>query len=418
MGELVVQGNADAQSGPPTGSEPRLRKRAARVIRRSVAIIIWLYVFVKLFIFDFDVYAINQFAPYLRWIIDYKFFLYIGLIGICAAFFRKWQVVFFIGYVIFYPIILLTMIVPYAVFRSRSWIFAFATINGIINFFTGFRRNMILFAVLCLSSLAISVSENRATLVISAASLFSFVLAVYVIRVFSVFRSDRTFTLYKRAFNAVNKHIMKTNKMDEAAHDLQIAELTETQLAHRNHNMGVAIVVNRASLFVASKLKAYQASKVSVIGDIFAIIGIVIIVTFAMAWINKALYKVDDTQFNFATSPSTFTFVYYSFNAFVFNSIPDLVPVKAIAQSLSMIEKLLALILGLILVSTLLSHKNQRQFDELSFAIQDIEAEGQDMEAFIQSEFHVKNIDDAISELERLKSGLLQIILWLSKGLT
>jgi hypothetical protein len=82
-----------------------------------------------------------------------------------------------------------------------------------------------------------------------------------------------------------------------------------------------------------------------------------------------------------------------------------------------MIEKLLALILGLILVSTLLSHKNQRQSDELSAAIRDIEAEGRTMEAFIQTEFHVRNIDDAISELERLKAGMLQIILWLSKGL-
>jgi hypothetical protein len=82
-----------------------------------------------------------------------------------------------------------------------------------------------------------------------------------------------------------------------------------------------------------------------------------------------------------------------------------------------MIEKLLALVLGLILVSALLSHKNQRQYDELSAAIRDIEAEGDAMEAFIESEFHVVSIDDAISELERLKSGLLQFILWLSKGL-
>jgi hypothetical protein len=40
------------------------------------------------------------------------------------------------------------------------------------------------------------------------------------------------------------------------------------------------------------------------------------------------------------------------------------------------------------------------------------------MELFIQSEFRVANIDDAISELERVKSGLLQFILWLSKSLT
>ena len=256
------------------------------------------------------------------------------------------------------------------------------------------------------------------TLKISAAALFSVVLAIYVTRIISVFRSDPTFTLYKRSFSGINKFIMKNSKMDEAAHDLSLAEMTENQLQKRNTNMEVAIVVNRASLFVASKLKAYQASKVSVIADVFAIIGIVVVVTFAMAWINMATYKIDRTQFNFAVPPSDFTFIYYSFNTFVFNSINDLVPAKTIAQVLSMIEKLLALILGLILVSTLLSHKNQRQFDELSYAINDIEAEGRAMEAFIQSEFHVENIDDTISELGRLKTGLLKIILWLSKGLS
>ena len=81
-------------------------------------------------------------------------------------------------------------------------------------------------------------------------------------------------------------------------------------------------------------------------------------------------------------------------------------------------EKLFALILCLVLVSTLLSHKNQRRYDELSAAIIDIESEGKAMELFIQSEFRVAKIDDAISELERVKSGLLQFILWLSKSLT
>ena len=50
-------------------------------------------------------------------------------------------------------------------------------------------------------------------------------------------------------------------------------------------------------------------------------------------------------------------------------------------------------------------------------AIAEIEAEGAAMEAFIVANYRVQSIGDVIEELERVKSGLLQVLLFLSRGL-
>jgi hypothetical protein len=306
MSGLVVQENATGSSGPPVSSAPSLSKRVAKFSRNAAAIIIWLYVAIKPFIIDFDVYVIDTYAPYLRWVIDYKFFIYIGLVGICAILFKKWQIVLFSAYVLFYPIILLLWIIPYFIFRSKSWIIAFAAINTIVNFFTKFRRNAILLAVLCLSSLAISTVDSHNLLIAAIVALFAFVVVVYLERILSVFRTDTTFRLYKKAVSSINQHFMKNNKLEAGLSTLPLADLTEKQLEKRNSNLEQAIVVNRVLLFLASKMKAYQASKLSLLVDIFAIIGIVIVVSFAMAWINMALYKIDNTQFKYGDPPSPF----------------------------------------------------------------------------------------------------------------
>jgi hypothetical protein len=49
------------------------------VIRELLAITIWIYVIIKLFIYDIDIFVINVLSPNLKWIINYKFFFLIGI---------------------------------------------------------------------------------------------------------------------------------------------------------------------------------------------------------------------------------------------------------------------------------------------------------------------------------------------------
>jgi len=83
---------------------------------------------------------------------------------------------------------------------------------------------------------------------------------------------------------------MSTYAMEGGTSGLPIAQLSELQLQNRRSKLEPTLVVNRACLFVASKLKNYQSSKVSIIGEVFSIIFLVIWTVVCFSFINLAIY--------------------------------------------------------------------------------------------------------------------------------
>src|SRR5258707_10132299 len=78
-----------------------------RLIRELVALFLWLYVITKLFVYDLDVYVVDHYAPGARWIIDFKFFIIIGIWAACFILFRRNRILLWSTYVIFYPLVIL-----------------------------------------------------------------------------------------------------------------------------------------------------------------------------------------------------------------------------------------------------------------------------------------------------------------------
>ena len=67
---------------PPAAPVRASLSLPGKVLREILAVSFWFYVFVKLFIFDFDVYLATTFLPEYAWLLDLKFFILIGLIAI------------------------------------------------------------------------------------------------------------------------------------------------------------------------------------------------------------------------------------------------------------------------------------------------------------------------------------------------
>jgi hypothetical protein len=44
-----------------------------KIIKEVLAIVLWVLVLMKLFIFDFDIYIINKYFPTFKWAIEYRF---------------------------------------------------------------------------------------------------------------------------------------------------------------------------------------------------------------------------------------------------------------------------------------------------------------------------------------------------------
>ena len=141
---------------------------------------------------------------------------------------------------------------------------------------------------------------------------------------------------------------------------------------------------------------------------------LIIITIISFASINYGLYKINNEFYKVSATPTFFTFFYYSCNNFVYNSIQEIIPFEPISQAISMIEFFFAILLGAILISLFFSVINDKHTDELNKLIEAIEKEGESMEGFIKDEYKL-NIEEAISELGKLKANLIDFIYGLSK---
>ena len=82
-------------------------------IRETVAILFWLYVLVKLFAFDVDVFLMNKLLPEFVWLLNLKFFILIGIIALIWLMTKNKHIISWSFYVFFYLAIVLFWKIPF-----------------------------------------------------------------------------------------------------------------------------------------------------------------------------------------------------------------------------------------------------------------------------------------------------------------
>lgn len=390
-----------------------------KAVREILAISFWFYVFIKLFVFDFDVYLATKFLPEYVWFLDLKFFILIGLIAIVWLFTKNKHIGLWFAFIISYPLILAFWRIPVFLYKQESWILAFALINAIISFFRSIRFIFIGSSFFLVSVAIVISSSNKSLLWLANGIILALLLLAYVHRFVLVFRPSSIFQVHIKLFTGIREHGKKTFfVLDESIKSLPVASLDKGQLEKRTSNLQLSVLFNRTCLFTARKLRDYQNSGLNTISGILTVLLLILLTIVSFAAINYALYKIDPGLFEVSVSQAGFfIFFYYSFNNLLFNSIKEVVPIMPISQAASMAESFLAFFLVVIFVSIILSVRSQRYSEELNQAIDRIENEGMDMERFIRTEYSVGGIDDAILELEKVKATFISFIFKISKNI-
>lgn len=417
MEEEIIQAIEIQKEKEIVPQKPKKKKRIVDhflvIIREVVALLFWIYVPVKLFMFDIDVFLANKFLPNYTWLLDFKFFILIGTIAAIWLITKNRHILSWSLYIFFYPLIVLFWKIPSFIFKQKSWIFAFAFINAAISFFKSIKYNFIIAALYLVSLTMIFGFSSEKLLWPAILILFIILLIIYIHRFILIFKPSSIFQLYIRIFSGIRKHGTSSFALfalDEGIKDLPVVNLDQKQIEKRTINLQTSVLFNRICLFAAKKLRDYQNVGLNVISYVLTILLLIILTIFSFAVINSGLFKINSDFFSFSAIPSFFTFFYYSFNNLLFNSIKEIISVMPISQTASMIESFFALFLIVIFISLLLSVRSQRHTEELNEVIKGIEAEGTKMEGFIKNEYKVNSIEDAMAELEKLKAGLIGFI--------
>ncbi len=390
--------------------EKGLLDRFLAIIRESIASLFWIYVFVKLFVFDVDVFLVNKILPNYTWLLNFKFFILIGIIAVVWLITKNKYILSWSLYIVFFPAIVLFWKIPFFIFKQKSWNFAFAFINAIISFFKSIKYNFITVAVYLVSLAIVFGFSSKKLLWPAILVLFIILLIIYIHRFILVFKPSSIFQVQKNIFSEIRKQGSSSFALDKSIKDLPITNLDSKQLEKWTTNLQASVLFNRICLFTAKKLRDYQNSRLNIISYVLTILILIVLTSFSFAVINFGLFKISNEFFSFSIYPSFFTFFYYSFNNLLFNLIKEITPIMPVSQVVSMIESFFALFLVAIFISLLLSVRSQRQAEELNEAIKGIEVQGTEMEGFIKDEYKINSIEDAMAELEKLKASLVKFI--------
>jgi hypothetical protein len=385
--------------------------------REALAMLFWVYVILKLFVYDFDAYLVTEYFPEEVWLLKFRLVILIGVIAVALLIFGKNRVGAWSLYIIAYPLIITFWKLPYFIYNRESWTLAFAIINSVLSFYRSLRYNVAVSAV-CLTSLVIIfTSSNPTFLWIAATVLLGLLLLTYLNRFVVVFRPTGLFQLYTKAISVGRTQMESTYRLDENLRNLPVQRLTDEQLKKWTPKLEAAVLWNRLCLFMAKRLQDYHDSGLNFVSGVITMLALLLATVFSFAAINLALFKIEAANFETTGQPSFFTFFYYSFQTLLFNSIKEIAPATPISQTVSMIENLFAFILGAVLFALVLSVRSQRYSEEMKKIVAGIELEGERIESLIKDEYRIGSIEEAMAELQRLKAGLVQLLDFLTRNL-
>jgi len=136
-----------ATQAAPAVVKPSLLSRVGSFVTEVVAIVVWLYVLIELFVFDIDQVFRSSLPPSYSWIVDFKFVLIFAAAALIATFARRWRSWSKLTYIALYPLIVVFWRVPFLILRQRSWPLAIAFINAVASFFGSIRYNLLVGAI-------------------------------------------------------------------------------------------------------------------------------------------------------------------------------------------------------------------------------------------------------------------------------
>lgn len=275
-----------------------------KIILEIAAILFWLYLLIKVFVFDIDIFLANKFYPPAGIILKYKLFILVAAIATVWLFTKKNRIVLYCLHVVFYPIIILIWRIPKFLWKLNSWNAILAFVNSIVSLFKSIKFNFIVLGFSLVLCAIIITASNKQLLLVSIFLLFSLLALIYIHRFIILFKPSALYEAYSKIVDKMIKVAKDSYKVKEDAKNLPIAQLSETQLQVWAANLQFIIIANRATYFLSSKLRDYQKSKYNILFYVINFLILVFITVAIFSVLNFGLYKYGVDNYSSITSPN------------------------------------------------------------------------------------------------------------------
>ena len=409
-----------ASSGAPAEKKVRTKtiwRRLRWPLADSVGSISWLYVALKLLVFDVDV-RLSAWSPVLRAAVEHRFFIVLFILSALALVWR-WRFIGILLYLAFFPLVVLLWKLPRFLLKKRSWTLAIGTLHSFFAAFWGLKKSVIgitAFSFACLAS-SFDSSVLLWFAIVLAGGLLIF---AYANALVGAFRPSRFMTVQVRLFEtlAVADATANTWKIKPELRRDEVVKFDKTQLDTFTQGLVTGAMAYYAASFWAYRIERYRKSVASHVFALLALIWLIVTSVACLTIMNLALYKVQNEQFDVDHSGvSLARFVYYSFSALYINEISGLTP----AGTLAIIVKVVAgfcgtIFIGLILLTLVMAFRSDRNNREAEEAVRRLRVRTEEFEVELKKEYEV-TAEEALQRLTEIRRGATTIVHYLAQSI-
>lgn len=387
-------------------------KFIVEIFKNIIAILFWIYVISKLFFFDIDHFIMGKLFPRYEGLLDFKFFILMGVLAVIWLFTRNKNIILWSLYILLFPFIVFLWKFPFLVFKNQSWNLAFAVISFLLSVFISLKYKFILTTLFLISAVLIITFSINIIVLSAAFVIFVILIMVYFHQSVAIFKSSSVIKFYFALLAKLDERKgLSLLELDEDIKKLPINKLNEKQLEKRTTNLQNAVLYNRILLFFASKLKDYRNNKINYVFYILNIIILVVITIISFSLINHALFKYNTDFFSYNELPNFFAFFAYTFsNIIPTSSISSIVAELPLSKIVSMVTSMSGFYIAGIFIALMLSVKSEKNEDQLTEVITGFEEQGAVFEDFIYDEYKINGIEDALQELDKVKSVFIKFL--------
>jgi hypothetical protein len=400
---VVAEPTADAMK------QAEEQKRAWRRLRPALdalGTLFWVYVILKVFVFNVDSAVLGGLARY-------RFFIFVAVAMWLVLTIRKtWPIVASLTYILCFPLVVICWKVPKLLYKTKSPVAFMAAANAVTSVFADLRRSVVVGGVVAFSALIVLTSHNRDLLAVAA-------IAVGIVLVMALYRTIRVSvvpnrflqvqqTAIRRAFDA---KFMKTLLAPTVEfRDVEVAKFSQGQQTAFVQDLGNAVLSHRLLNFWAYQLERYRRSPASVLLNGVAYLWLLCRAIVGLTLMNVALYHADAHAYTYESGPTFLEFVRYVIAGLYGSEIKAVQPKSQLANGLSIATFAGGVVvLGSAILSSFLSFRASKDDSEIKSVIGDIRREGEGLDRQVRENFDV-TVPEAMQRLDELKFGLMGVI--------
>lgn len=312
-----------------------------------------------------------------------------------------------IGFLLIYPLFLFFWRIPKLIFKN--WIALFATFGFLTSFFRSLKRNFVTFSLVSLAAVVVLFAHNEYALIASVVLLVCYLVVHFAKRFYTSFTPSKALAFPKDGLITLLDGARTQYALPQELKSTSIEKYTPEQQNRWAQSLQMLLILNRASTFVAAKLKQFQESRIAILYFLVGLLFSLFLAVLIFALANLAVHKIDPTQFSERSARGILFFIYYSFNTLVTNGIADFYPVLGVARLLNTAEVFFGILTLVILVTVYTSVKSEKTRSEIDTIISTLDQQGDELEQFINKEFSM-NVEEAITEVQKLPGNFIKII--------